>query len=133
MKILLSKYFQRTFGYFSPKFIFRIKTNESTVSLKNLRSDSDTGPAEHCAGGSILISWYSWKSKNCTVNPLINKWGKVFKNGPSKIFKRLSSTNFTWFIIEYFVLNMKLILYHGNIWKHLKTFEFSQNIEMYII
>ena len=30
--------------------------NESTLSLKNLRSDSDTGPAEHCVGGSILIS-----------------------------------------------------------------------------
>ena len=62
--------------YLLPKFIFRIKMNESTLSLKNLRSDSDTGPAEHCVGGSILISWYSWKSKNCTVNPLINKWGQ---------------------------------------------------------
>ena len=28
---------------------------------------------------------------------------KVFKNGPSKIFWRLSSTNFTWSILWYFV------------------------------
>ena len=35
-------------------------------------------------------------------------WDKVFKNGPSKIcgkqpFERLSYTNFTWSILEYFV------------------------------
>ena len=30
-------------------------------------------------------------------------WGKVFKNGPSKIFQKLPSTHFTWSIIEYFV------------------------------
>ena len=28
-------------------------------------------------------------------------WEKVFKNGPSKFFYRLSSTNFTWSILEY--------------------------------
>ena len=28
---------------------------------------------------------------------------KVFKNGPSKVCERLSSTNFTWSILEYFV------------------------------
>ena len=54
----------------------------------------------------------------------IDRWDKVFKNGPSEIcgrqllmtvivllkhtislqfFKRLSSTNFTWSILEYFV------------------------------
>ena len=27
--------------------------------------------------------------------------GKVFKNGPSKIFQRLPSTNFTWSILKY--------------------------------
>ena len=32
-----------------------------------------------------------------------NLRGKVFKNGPGKIFKRLTSTNFTWFIPEYAV------------------------------
>ena len=30
-------------------------------------------------------------------------WDKVFKNGPSKFFSELSSTNFTWSIPEYFV------------------------------
>ena len=49
-------------------------------------------------------------------NSIIDIWGKVFKNGPSKIcgrhplkkFKeygllsRLSPTNFTWSILEYF-------------------------------
>ena len=30
-------------------------------------------------------------------------WDKVFKNGPSKISQRLSSTNFTWSILEYSV------------------------------
>ena len=29
-------------------------------------------------------------------------WDKVFKNGPSKIFYGISSTNFTWSILEYF-------------------------------
>ena len=33
------------------------------------------------------------KRSNISVN--------VFKNGPSKIFQRLSSTNFTWSILEY--------------------------------
>ena len=32
-----------------------------------------------------------------------NIWDKIFKNGPSKIFYRLSSTNFTGPILEYFV------------------------------
>ena len=31
-------------------------------------------------------------------------WDKVFNNGPSKIFWRLSSTYLTWSIFEYFVL-----------------------------
>ena len=30
-------------------------------------------------------------------------WDKIFKNGPSEIFLRLPSTNFTWSILEYFV------------------------------
>ena len=30
-----------------------------------------------------------------------NKSVNVFKNGPSKIFRRLPSTNFTWSILEY--------------------------------
>ena len=30
-------------------------------------------------------------------------WDKLFKNGSSKKFLRLSSTNFTWSIFEYFV------------------------------
>ena len=29
-------------------------------------------------------------------------WATVFKNGPSKVFQRLSSTKFTWYILEYF-------------------------------
>ena len=33
---------------------------------------------------------------------ILNIWGKIFKNGPSKIFKRLTSTNFTRSIPEYF-------------------------------
>ena len=50
------------------------------------------------------------------VKKLLKKWDKVLKNGPSEIwsdmvcltihiFKRLSSTNFTWSIPEYFVPN----------------------------
>ena len=54
-------------------------------------------------------------------------WNKVFKNGPSEIcerqplknlkgyglpifqiFKRLSSTNFTWSILEYFVPSLSI-------------------------
>ena len=31
----------------------------------------------------------------------IQKWVKVFKNGPSKICGRQPLKNFTWFIIEY--------------------------------
>ena len=34
-----------------------------------------------------------------------DKWEKVFKNGLSKIFWSLSSTNFTWSILEYFFPN----------------------------
>ena len=30
--------------------------------------------------------------------------GGIFKNGPNKDFKRLSTTNFTWSILEYFIL-----------------------------
>ena len=30
-------------------------------------------------------------------------WVQIFKNGSSKIFQRLSSTNITWSILEYFV------------------------------
>ena len=50
---------------------------------------------------------------------ILYKWEKVFKNGPSKIFGRQSlkilkwygllrqsSTNFTWFILEYLVSNI---------------------------
>ena len=37
-----------------------------------------------------------------------NKWGKVFKNGPSKICGREPSENFTWSILEYFVANVTL-------------------------
>ena len=32
-----------------------------------------------------------------------NIWDKVSENGPSKIFKKLSSTNFSWSIRQYFV------------------------------
>ena len=42
----------------------------------------------------------------------INIWDKVFKNGPSKICDRQSSTNFTWSILEYFVpyiLNINIL------------------------
>ena len=38
--------------------------------------------------------------ENDTISDL---WDKVFKNGPSKIFQRLSSTNITWSTLEYFV------------------------------
>ena len=34
---------------------------------------------------------------------ILNIWGKVFKNRTSKLFRRLSSTNLTWFIPKYFV------------------------------
>ena len=37
------------------------------------------------------------------------KWIKVFKNGRSKIFKRLSSTNFTWSFLEYLDPNIAII------------------------
>ena len=30
-------------------------------------------------------------------------WDKVFKNGPSKICRRRSLKNFTWFVLDYFV------------------------------
>ena len=55
------------------------------------------------------------KNKPSTTHPreymgyiweYINIWEKVFMNGPSKIFWRLSSTNFTWSILEYFVPNI---------------------------
>ena len=36
-------------------------------------------------------------------------WDKVFKNGPNEIFQRLSSTNFTWSITEYFVSYEKML------------------------
>ena len=40
----------------------------------------------------------------CTLAITSIIWDKVFKNRPSKIFQRLSSTNFTWSILEFFVL-----------------------------
>ena len=40
------------------------------------------------------------------LGPINLKWGKVFRNGPSEIFEKLSSTNFTWSILEYFVPNI---------------------------
>ena len=44
----------------------------------------------------------------------ICKWDKVFKNEPSKIFQRLSSTNFTWSILEYLNPNVisSTMLFH---------------------
>ena len=45
------------------------------------------------------------KSRFPSVVTSKTRWDKIFKNGPSKIFKRLYSTNFTWFILEYFVPN----------------------------
>lgn len=30
--------------------------------------------------------------------------GEIFKNGPKKNFKRLSTTNFAWSILAYFIL-----------------------------
>ena len=36
---------------------------------------------------------------------VMNKWDEVLKSGPSEIFSRLSSTNFTWAILEYLVPN----------------------------
>ena len=59
------------------------------VSWKNLRSDSDTGPAEHCAGGSILISWYSWKSKNCTVNLYPGAYSEPSENSKMERFAEI--------------------------------------------
>ena len=51
-----------------------------------------------------------YKIRTLARNGLIksNIWDKVFKNGPSKIcgrqpLKNVSSTNFTWSILEYFV------------------------------
>lgn len=50
------------------------------------------------------------KNKPSTTHPreymgyiweYINIWEKVFMNGPSKIFWRLSYTSLTWFILEY--------------------------------
>ena len=38
------------------------------------------------------------------VNELMDKWDKVFKNG---LFQRLTSTNFTLSILEFFVPNDK--------------------------
>ena len=39
------------------------------------------------------------------IKDLKIKLDKVFKSGSSKIFKRLSSTNFTWSPLDYFVRN----------------------------
>ena len=62
------------------------------------------------------FSTHIWnKNKPSTTHPreymgyiweYINIWEKVFMNGPKKIFWRLSSTNFTWSILEYFVPNI---------------------------
>ena len=40
---------------------------------------------------------YTWLRKGCII------WGKVFKNGPSKIRERQTLKNFTWSFLEYFV------------------------------
>ena len=38
------------------------------------------------------------------------KWDKVFKNGPSRICGRQFLKNFTWSILEYFVLNVAAVI-----------------------
>ena len=40
---------------------------------------------------------------------IAHKCDKVFKNGPSKIFERLSSTSFPFSILEYFVSNGQIM------------------------
>ena len=58
---------------------------------------------------------------NCGLGNCGSIWDKVFKNGPSKIcerqplknlkgYGRLSSTNFVWSILEYFVPYFLLII-----------------------
>ena len=49
-----------------------------------------------------------WVSENASNFLTIIIWDKVFKNRPSKIFKRLYSTNFTWSILEY-IFSFKMI------------------------
>ena len=61
----------------------------------------------------------------------MNIWNKVFKNGPSRlketiflqIFFKLSSTNFIWSILEYFVPyhNVSYLLLFGK--RMLQSFE----------
>ena len=57
-----------------------------------------------------------------------NKWEKVFTNGLSKIFKKLSSTNFTWSILEYFDLNLVVTNYFQQILKSKSTDEKEKQI-----
>ena len=43
------------------------------------------------------------QKKNSTESFEHNISDKVLKNGPRKIFQRLSSTNFTWSILQHFI------------------------------
>ena len=60
----------------------------------------------------FLVMWTTWQFLRMKLLDRIvfwtlpDIWDKVSKNGPSKICQRLSSTNFTWSILKYFVPSM---------------------------
>ena len=51
----------------------------------------------------VKESWYHWYY-SVQIDILVTiSWDKIFKKGPSDFCGRLSFTNFTWSILEYFV------------------------------
>ena len=61
----------------------------------------------------LFVCFFHSHKKFVKIILLHNKSDKVFKNGPSKIFQRMSSTNFTLSNLEYFVPYVKTyIFYH---------------------
>ena len=61
----------------------------------------------------MLSGFYEGQFEKSSI--LSYKYGKVFKNGPSKICGRQPSKNFTWSILEYFVPNDYINLLMHNV------------------
>ena len=83
----MSKYITRTTKYLSTSEL-RTLTTAVTFSVTH------TSSAQSKTKG---------RSSEACLGPCQSSDTKVFKSGPSKIFLRLSFTNFTWSILKYFV------------------------------
>ena len=108
---ILNKVFHSTFFWY-PMSYFRKQTEPCNVLVTK---SSEVASSHQEAFKKKAVTWHKWDkvfknepSKICSKRPLKNLKGYgLHKQTMSlQIFYRLSSTNFTWFILEYFDPNV---------------------------